>query len=243
MTKENIVTIIGARGGSKGLPRKNIRPLAGHPLIAYTIEAAKDSELIDRIIVSTDDKKIAEIAKEYGAEVPFMRPEELATDRASSESYLKHAVNWLEENEDYKVDIVVYLQLTDLFRKKGMIDKTIKKLLNDKKLESCFVAFETHKKYWEKEEGNWTRLTAKGHGPRQEAKYVYREDTGIACATRVKIVKKGMRLGDNVEIIKNNDDFSGIDIHEKDDLWLAEQVVKREREKEDSKYYLWPKKK
>ncbi|MEK7155449.1 MAG: acylneuraminate cytidylyltransferase family protein, partial [Patescibacteria group bacterium] len=104
--------IITARGGSKGIPRKNIKLLAGKPLIAYTIDAAKASGVFDRIIVSTDDAEIADVAKQYGAEVPFMRPSELAGDSTPTLPVLVHALKWLKENESYEPDAVMLLQPT-----------------------------------------------------------------------------------------------------------------------------------
>src|SRR5688572_19439839 len=106
MKKPNVVAVIPARGGSKGLPRKNIRVLAGKPLIAYSIEAAKNCPLIDRVILSTDDQEIADIGKKFGAEVPFLRPSAIAVDDATTESVLIHAIDWLEKNENYKTDIL-----------------------------------------------------------------------------------------------------------------------------------------
>jgi len=137
----NVVAIIPARGGSKGLPRKNVRLLAGKPLIAYTIEVAKQCALIHRVIVSTDDAEIAQVARQFGAEVPFIRPAELAADYASTESVLKHAVEWLEENEGYPVDIMVFLQPTDIFRKRSMLETVVKNLLADKSIDSSFVVY------------------------------------------------------------------------------------------------------
>jgi pseudaminic acid cytidylyltransferase len=97
----NIVAIIPARGGSKRIPKKNIKPFAGQSIIAYSIKAAEESNLFNRIIVSTDSKEIAEIAKSYGAEVPFMRPAELADDFAGTAPVLIHALNWLNEHGCY----------------------------------------------------------------------------------------------------------------------------------------------
>lgn len=107
-----ILGIITARGGSKGIPGKNIKELAGKPLIAYTIEAAQKSGVFDRLIVSTDDEKIAEVAKQYGCEVPFMRPVELAGDTTPHTPVLIHAITWLYDNENYKPDFVMILQPT-----------------------------------------------------------------------------------------------------------------------------------
>ena len=99
-----ILGVITARGGSRGLPGKNIKPLLGKPLIVYIIEAAQKSGVLDRIILSTDDPKIAEVAKEYGCEAPFMRPAELAQDDTAHLAVLQHAVRWLKENENYQPD-------------------------------------------------------------------------------------------------------------------------------------------
>jgi len=227
--KKHIIAIIPARGGSKGLPRKNIRPLLGKPLIAYTIEAAKGCDLIDRVIVSTEDEEIASISKEYGAEVPFLRPSELAGDSSTTESVLKHALEWLERDNGYSIDIVVFLQATDIFRKKSMIRQVIENLLDDEALESSFVAYPTHKNFWKNENGTWVKLTPKTYGPRQKRQPIYREDTGIACATRASLIREGRRLGDKVKIVVNDDDVSGVDIHDELDLWISEQLLKNKK--------------
>jgi CMP-N,N'-diacetyllegionaminic acid synthase len=221
----NVVCLIPARGGSKGLPRKNIRPLAGKPLIAYSIEAALSCRLIDRVIISTDDQEIAETSRKYGAEVPFMRPAELAVDDATTESALQHAVLWLEQNEKYQVDIVVFLQPTDIFRKQWMLQTVIEQVLGDQTIDSAFIAFETHKNFWRKVEGKPVRLLDIPYGPRQKREHVYREDTGVACATRAEFVRQGKRLGPRVSIITNSDVASFIDIEDEFTFWLAEQVL------------------
>jgi CMP-N-acetylneuraminic acid synthetase len=224
--KQNVVAVIAARGGSKGLPGKNIRPLAGKPLIAYSIEAAKASPYVDRVIVTTDSPEIAEVARKFGGEVPFMRPAELAEDLTPTEPVLAHAVEWLEREEGYRVDIVVFLQPTDIFRKRTMIDETVKRLLDDPTLESAFVAYKTHKNFWRKKDGQFVRMAPDlAYGPRQKKEPVYREDTGLACATRASLIKAGKRLGDRVDIIVNDDDASSIDIHNEFDFWLADRVL------------------
>lgn len=111
-----IVATICARGGSKGVPGKNIRSLDGKPLISYTIEVARGCELIDRVIVSTDDAEIAKIARAGGAEVPFLRPAELARDTASKLPVIKHAIEYLESQEGYYADMVVDLDPTSPLR-------------------------------------------------------------------------------------------------------------------------------
>ena len=110
MTK--ILALIPARGGSKGIPRKNIRNFAGHPLIAWSIAAGLQATRVSRVIVSTDDEEIASVAREFGAEIPFLRPPELAQDHTHDLPVFEHALKWLEEIEGYKPDIVVQLRPT-----------------------------------------------------------------------------------------------------------------------------------
>ena len=124
-----ILIVIPARGGSKGLKNKNIMPLLGKPLIGYTIDAAKQSALADKIVVSTEDRDIAACAKYYGIQV-VDRPPEFATDEAPIEWALRHAVTSLKENEGYPADIVVWLQANVPIRKAGQIDRVIQKLVD-----------------------------------------------------------------------------------------------------------------
>ena len=124
-----ILMIIPARGGSKGLGNKNIKLLVGKPLISYTIEAALESKLADKIVVSTEDEKIAEVSRNYGIQV-INRPVEYSTDSAPIEWALRHAVRYLEENEKYFADIVVWLQANVPIRKRGQIDNTVQKLID-----------------------------------------------------------------------------------------------------------------
>lgn len=114
--RNKILGLITARGGSKGIPEKNIKELAGKPLIAYTIEAAHASGVFDRLMISTDDEKIAAIGRQYGCEVPFMRPTELAQDKTPHLEAVLHAVTWLKEHERYVPDAVMILQPTAPFR-------------------------------------------------------------------------------------------------------------------------------
>ena len=111
-----ILAIIPARGGSKSIPRKNIRPLAGHPLIAYSIAAGRQSRLVTRTIVSTDDEEIAAVARQYGAETPFLRPAEFAQDNTTDFPVFTHALGWLKEHEGYQPDIIVQLRPTSPIR-------------------------------------------------------------------------------------------------------------------------------
>ncbi len=125
MNSTEILAIIPARGGSKGIPRKNIRPFAGHPLIAFSIAAAIQAENTIRVIVSTDDQEIAEVARHFGAETPFLRPEELAADQTTDLPVFQHALHWLAENENYHPEMVLHLHATSPVRPRGIIDQAV----------------------------------------------------------------------------------------------------------------------
>lgn len=145
--KNKIVAIIPARGGSKGLPRKNIKPLLGKPLVAWTIEQAKNSKYVDKIIVSTDDREIAEISRKYGAEVPFLRPKELAMDESPTIDAIFHALEVLRTG-NYNPNVVVLLQPTSPLRNAEDIDNAIK-LFRDSDCESVVSVCEVeHPPYW-----------------------------------------------------------------------------------------------
>jgi len=132
----HILAIIPARGGSKSIPRKNIKLLGDYPLIAYSIAAGLSSRYIDRVIVSTDDEKIAHIAAQWGAEVPFIRPAELADDHVTDLPVFEHAVQWLEKNDNYHADIILQLRPTSPFRPNGCIDAAIESLLQNSEADS-----------------------------------------------------------------------------------------------------------
>lgn len=123
--KHKILAIIPARGGSKGIPRKNIRDFAGYPLIAWSIAAARQSELVTRTIVSTDDGQIAAVARAWEAEVPFLRPVEYAQDTTTDLPVFAHALQWLADNEKYHPDVVVQLRPTSPIRPPRCVDDAI----------------------------------------------------------------------------------------------------------------------
>ena len=128
----DIVAIIPARSNSKSLIDKNIKDLSGHPLIAYSIAAAKLSDKIDRVIVSTNSHEYAVIAKKYGAEVPFIRPENYSLDSSTDRDFLIHAMNWFNENENICPEHWVHLRPTTPLRNVDIIDKAIDKVVQDK---------------------------------------------------------------------------------------------------------------
>jgi CMP-N-acetylneuraminic acid synthetase len=117
--------LITARGGSKSIPGKNIAPLAGRPLIAYTCEAARNCRHIDRVVLSTDDEEIAVVGREWGAETPFLRPAELSADHSKSIDAALHALDWLEVNEGRRYDTLVLLQPTSPLRTAAHLDEAL----------------------------------------------------------------------------------------------------------------------
>jgi CMP-N-acetylneuraminic acid synthetase len=125
MKETKVLALIPARGGSKGIPRKNIRSFASFPLIAYSIAAALQAESVTRVIVSTDDEEIARVARSYGAETPFQRPAELAADRSTDLPVFQHALNWLAEHEEYHPEIILHLHATSPVRPHGFIDQAV----------------------------------------------------------------------------------------------------------------------
>ena len=145
------ISIIPARGGSKGLPRKNVRPLLGEPLIARTIRQSLNSEHVSRTIVSTDDEEIASISIEYGAEV-IERPSEISGDSSSSEKALQHVLDELQSRESISPDLVVFLQCTSPVRRDYDIDRAIDMLIDSGK-DSLLSVCRFHRFIWRAENG------------------------------------------------------------------------------------------
>lgn len=197
-----ILGIIGARGGSKSIPGKNIKMIAGKPLIAWTIEEAKKSKLLTRVIVSTDDEEIARVAREFGVEVPFLRPKELAEDLSTDVDFLLHALDWLKDNEGYEPEIVVRLPPTSPLRTAENINEGIQKLLNNSEADSVRPIIEVPKhpyKFWKiSVDGKWleqfllrefTGFDEPQNLPRQLFPRVYMH-TGAMDVVRVKTLRE-----------------------------------------------------
>lgn len=199
-----VLAIIPARGGSKGVPRKNIKNIAGKPLIAWTIESAKKSKLLDRIVVSTEDKEIASIAKKYGAEV-LIRPSELATDEATTMAVLEDIL------ESIKDDTVVLLQATSPIRDDDLIDTCIKEFRarNADSLATGFIC-----KFMEYGTYNQRRQDLNG--------FFY--DDGNVYVFKGQMLKTGERYGDRVETLEI-DREQNVEIDDEFDFWLAEQIL------------------
>ena len=139
--KKKVLALIGARSGSKGIKNKNIKKLGDKPLLAWIIKSALKSKLINRIIVSTDSKKYAIIAKKYNAETPVLRPKKISSDKSKDLDYVKHMLKWLKKNENYEPDIVIRLLATVPFQKTKDIDNLIKIIIS-KKYDSAAIITE-----------------------------------------------------------------------------------------------------
>ena len=229
---KSVLAIIPARGGSKGIPRKNIKPLAGKPLIVWTIEEAKKSKYIDRIIVSTDLQEIASISAKYGAEVPFIRPEELADDETPSSDVIVHAIKWLGINQNQKFDILILLQPTSPLRNATQIDVAFENFISNPS-NKCLVSVKEVEEspYWMKiinddhylknftlKQDNFTR--------RQDLPKIYILNGAIYIMRTVDFMScESFDVDNTVPLLM--DKKTSIDIDTEDDFVLAEISVKK----------------
>ena len=224
---KKIPCFILARKNSKGIKDKNIINLGDKKLIQHTIDFVKKCKLINTVVISTDDKRIAKISNNNKCYTIYPRPKLLSNDKATSESALKHAL-MLYEKKFGKTEIVSYVQITEPFRPTGILDKCIKVLKKDKSIDSCFAAFEQKKNFWvSNKNGYLKRITPlkERYKPRQIKESILREDTGIALATRSKFVRKSERIGSKVKCIKYQDPKYNIDINHQVDLNLAKKII------------------
>lgn len=227
-----VLALIPARGGSQRVKNKNILPLDGKPLIAYTIEAAKASKLVDRVIVSTDSEEIAEVARKYGAEVPFLRPAELATPESTEYEFHKHALDWLQENENYEPDILVNLYPTTPFRKPDSIDAAVQILIDNSDVDSVRSIRKVSEhpyKMWKKD-GELVKpyVESKDSGAHTAAYHlletVYIQNASIYC-TRPFVVRELKRtIGDRVRALEMSEEES-VDINSPIDFKFAEFMI------------------
>lgn len=176
-----VLAVVPARGGSKGIPRKNVTDFGGRPLIGWSIDAAHDARRVTRVIVSTDDDEIAAVARECGADIPFMRPAELAGDLVPDLPVFEHALEWLRADEGYVPDLVVQLRPTSPLRPAGLIDDAIERLVGRPDADSLRAVCEPLNnpfKMWRIEDGVLVPLVDSGiheqyNQPRQELPTVY----------------------------------------------------------------------
>jgi len=230
----HILALIPARGGSKSIPRKNIRPLAGYPLIAYSIAAALQSRLVSRTIVSTDDEEIARLAQRYGAETPFIRPLAYAQDNSTDFPVFTHALSWLKENERYQPVIVVQLRPTSPIRPPDCIDQAVQILLDHPEADSVrgiIPSGQNPYKMWRvDQQGRMTPLltmpdvTEPFNAPRQELPPTYWQ-TGHIDAIRVSSIVQKQSLSGDVILPLHLDPCYAIDIDTVRDWQRAEWII------------------
>ncbi len=224
MYKAPIPCVILARKNSQGLKNKNIHKLQNKTLIEHSIIYAKKSKLISHVVVSTDDKRIFNIAKKYSCFCIYPRPKKYSDNFSRSEPAIKHALEKFTKTFG-PIDIYAYLQVTEPLRPKEILDKCIKNLLLNKKIESSFAAYVYHKNFWIYKNG--LKKVNKNHRdymPRQKRTKIYREDTGVALASRYKLIKKGIRVGSKVKLVPYEGLYGLIDIHNKQDFLLAKKI-------------------
>ena len=199
MKKDKIIAIIIARGGSKSIPRKNVLPLHGKPLVAWPIDLAKSVKKIDRVIVSTDDDEIMSIAKKYGAEVPFKRPAELAEDETPTLPVLQHCVRYLEEHEQYRPDIVVLLYPTAPYLKKERVEEALE-LFEKTGCKSVISVVKDWGRFWkEQPDGSFRPLHPEKRVNRQYYKPLLRED-GAIYYSRYDVLMNQNELVDSTDV-------------------------------------------
>ncbi len=210
MPRISYLAVIPARGGSKGIPRKNIKMIAGQPLLAWTIQAARGSKLLDRFVVSTEDKEIADIAREFGCEV-VVRPQKLASDTATTLSVLQQVLTKIDAEN------IVILQPTSAVRRVGLIDQCIAEFKKNKcdNLATGFIC-----KFMEY--GSCTQR-------RQDLKGFFYDD-GNVYVVKSSLIKKGKLFGKRVgRVLASREE--NVEIDEEFDFWLTEQILlKRQRE-------------
>jgi len=226
---KRILAVIPARGGSKRLPRKNVLNLSGKPLISWTIEAALGSKYIDRVVVSTDDDEIASISKKHGADVPFIRPDELATDKATSINVVLHLLKQLEVNGEY-YDFIMLLQPTSPLRTIQNIDESVELLMSSNSDAVISVCEAEHSPLWCNtipEDGDLSNFINKSivNKRSQDLDKYYRLNGAIyLCDIRRLKEEKTFFQNSNCHAYKMEQEQS-VDIDNKVDLLLAEMLI------------------
>ncbi len=231
--RTEVLALIPARGGSKSIPRKNIHPFAGHPLIAYSIAAGLAAETVTRVVVSTDNEEIAAVARRHGAEVPFMRPAEHAQDDTPDLPVFLHALEWLAEHEGYKPDIIVQLRPTSPFRRVWHIDQAVARLMERPDVDSIravIVPFQNPFKMWTiGVDGLMRPLMQTEHKepynmPRQALPDVYWQTGYVDAAWADTLLTKHSMTGDRIlPLVIDSGDW--VDIDSRDDWARAERLI------------------
>lgn len=237
VTEATVLALIPARGGSKSIHRKNIRSFADHPLVAYSIAAGVQANWVDRVMVSTDDDEIAQISRDYGAEVPFLRPSSLAQDDTLDFPVFKHALEWLENEEDYRPEIVIQLRPTSPLRPPDLVDRAIRELEENPDADSVrgvVPSGQVPYKMWRVDEQGWMQpLLSDGpeeayNLPRQTLPPTFWQ-TGHIDAIRWDRVKEGISLsGKRIHALRIDPRYA-VDIDTEQD-WKRGELIAREAE-------------
>ena len=229
-SKKNLPCFILARGGSKGLKKKNLYNFLNKPLIWHTINYAKKCRLISHVVVSTDSKEINQICKKLKCEVIFPRPKKLSNDNSKSLYGLIHAAKEFEKKFG-NFEMFAFMQATEPFRPKNILSDCINTLLNNKKLNSVFAAYEYKKNFWIQDKKKFKLLSLKNNIglPRQSKikKIIYREDCGISLVSRKKVLLDMKKIyAQPLKIIPYNTMHGFLDIHSKKDVKFGESLKK-----------------
>ncbi len=224
MQQHQIVAIIPARGGSKGIPKKNIHLLAGRPLITHTIDQALRSELVSLVVVSTDDELIAEVSRKAGAQVIY-RPADLSNDTASSESALVHAIGQLAQDHGISPELVVFLQCTSPLRRDNDIDQAIR-TLRKKGADSLLSVSPSHRFLWEEQDGQARSMNYdyRQRPRRQDMAPQYAENGSIYVFRPEGLLSSGNRLSGKIALYKMDEDAT-LDIDSMVDMQIAEALL------------------
>jgi CMP-N,N'-diacetyllegionaminic acid synthase len=223
--QQEILAIIPARGGSKGIPRKNVQPVLGKPLLAHTIEHALNATYVTRTVVSTDDKGIANVTRAFDAEV-VMRPPELATDTATSESALRHVLDSLHAAEGYEPDLIVFLQATAPIRRPFDVDRAIA-TLQAAGADSLLSVVPSHSFLWRhtgEGDAEPVNYDYRSRPRRQDLEPQYAENGSIYVFKPWVLREHDNRLGGKI-VLYEMDAWSGIDIDAPHDLALCEWIM------------------
>lgn len=222
----SIVAFIPARGGSKGVPKKNIKLLAGKPLIAWSIEHAKESSLIDRVIVSTDCPEIAKVAREYGAEVPFIRPAHLSDDTATTESAMLHCCEYLSERNELP-ELFILIQCTSPIRGEDIFDNAISEFMNSN-FDSMLSVAESHRFTWKDTQSPRASYDYKNRPRRQDIKKEDKEflETGSFYITKTeKLISNENRLAGDIGLYITSE-IESYEIDSQVDFIICEELIK-----------------
>ncbi len=235
LVRREVLAVVQARGGSKGLPGKNLRPLRGHPLVAYSIVSGLAARAITRLIVSTDDEEIASVSREYGAETPFRRPAELAADDTPDYPLFVHALDWLAREEGYRPEMVVQLRPTTPLRPRGLLDEAVRLLAGDLRADcvrGVTIPKPTPYKMWRDSGDGYlvpileTQFPEPFNMPRQKLPVAYWQ-TGHVDAIRVETIHQQHSLtGRRVRPIMVDPSYC-IDIDTPADFDLAERIIEQ----------------